>query len=87
MSSLVQRIQCLEAQAGLDGQQCPEHWTITNPSLPIDYRAMLAPFSPDTEERVRYEAERQAQRCAKCGWEPIQILVSDELPDQGQVLE
>jgi hypothetical protein len=85
--NLLQRLEALEAQAGLDRQQCPEHWALVIPELPIDYRALLAPFSPDPEERAQYERDRQTQRCVKCGWEPIRIIVSEEWPHHGRMLE
>ena len=87
MRSLVQRLQRLEAHVGLDRQQCPEHGAVLIPELPIDYRALLARFSPDPAERARYEADRQAQRCGRCGWEPIRIIASEAWPNQGRGLE
>jgi hypothetical protein len=83
--SLRDRLRRLEGKG--KQQQCPQHWEISLPELPIDYRALLAPFSPDSEERARYEAERQAQRCATCGWEPIQIVATADWPDQGRRIE
>jgi hypothetical protein len=83
--SLRNRLRRLEGTTGQ--QECHEHWAPVTPSLPIDYRALLAPFSPDPEERARYEAERLAQRCTMCGWEPTRIIVSEEWPSQERVLE
>jgi hypothetical protein len=80
--SLRNRLRRLEGTTGQ--QQCPEHWAPVTPALPVDYRALLAPFSPDPGERARYEAERQAQRCARCGWEPVQIVASADWPNQGR---
>ncbi len=73
---LCQRLPRREAAAGIDGQECREHWATSTPQLPIDYRKLLAPFSPDPEERAAYERDWQAQRCAVCGWEPIRIVAT-----------
>jgi hypothetical protein len=83
--SLRARLRRLEGST--EQQECPEHWAPVIPPLPINWRALIAPVSPDLEERARYEADRQAQRCAKCGWEPIKIIVSEAWPNQERVLE
>jgi hypothetical protein len=83
--SLRARIHRLEGST--EQQECPEHWVISTPALPIDWRAVIAPCSPDPEERARYEAERQVQRCGRCGWEPVQIVASEAWPQQERVRE
>jgi hypothetical protein len=59
-------------------QQCPEHELQVDPPLPIDWRAALAPFSPDPAERAasRAVAERQAEPQAKAKREKAERKLS-----------
>ncbi len=81
MERLTTRLERLEQRGR--GDICPEH-EATRTTGPIDWRALIRPFSPDPAERAAYHAEvdalEAAPPCPRCRWqdEPIFRVVCRE---------
>lgn len=78
MSRLARRVKALESRQS-DWPICPEHESSPLTPQPLDYRAALAAFSPDPEERAAYlaaqERKANAPPCPRCGRQEFVVVV------------